>query len=132
MPQLANLVLKDGAATPVNHTYAPRDITNGIATLEESNGVPIANNRIAVALTRTPQGRHKATLKGTFPVVQTQTINGVDSPVIVRSAYFDLTFSFSDTSTEQERKDVIALLASALKSDATVSYDMIAKLQAVY
>lgn len=132
MPQLANLVLTDRAATPVNHTFIPRDIVNNVATVEESSGIPIGNNRVSIGLTRTAQGRQKATLKGSFPVVQTQTINGVSSPVVVRQAYFDLTLNFADTSTEQERKDVVGMLYSALDPSKTLVNDVVTKLQAIY
>lgn len=133
MPQLANLVLTDRATTPVNHTFTPRDVVNNVATVEEaSGGVPIGYNRVSIALNRTQAGRYKATLKGSFPVVQTQTINGVSSPVVVRTGYFDLTLSFDQTSSEQERKDVVGMLASALDPSKTLVNDVITKLQAVY
>nr|UUW21330.1 MAG: coat protein [Sanya fiers-like virus 26] len=133
MPQLANLVLTDRAATPVNHTFTPRDIVNNVATVEEATGgVPIGFNRVTVGLVRTQSGRYKATLKGSFPIVQTQTINGVSSPVVVRTGYFDLTLSFDATSSEQERKDVVGMLASALDPSKTLVNDVVTKLQSVY
>jgi len=132
MPQLASLVLTDRAATPVNHTFAPRDIVGNVATVEESTGVPIGNNRVSVSLTRNQSGRYKATLKGSFPVVQTQTINGVSNPTVVRTAYFDLLFTFADNSTEQERKDVVGMLYSALDPSKTMINDTLTKLQGIY
>lgn len=133
MPQLANLVLTDRAATPANHTFTPRDIVNNVATVEEATGgVPIGFSRVSVSLNRTQGGRYKASLKGSFPIVQTQTINGVDSPIVVRTGYFDLTLAFDATSTEQERKDVVGMLASALDPSKTLVNDVITKLQAVY
>lgn len=130
MPQLANLVLEDRSATP-NHTFVPRDIIAGVATVEESTGIPIGNNRISVSLVRTQGGRYKATLKGSFPIVQTQTVNGISNPVVVRTGYFDCTFAFAENSTEEERHNVVGLLYSALDPGIWVN-DVLTKLQGVY
>lgn len=132
MPQLQNLVVTDRAATPVNHTYVPRDIVSGVGTVVESTGVPIGENRLSIALGRTAQGRQKPVLKGVFPIVQTQTINGIATPVVVRTAYAEVTFSFDSTSTEQERKDVVGMIASALDASKTLVNDTVVKLQGVY
>nr|UUW21334.1 MAG: coat protein [Sanya fiers-like virus 27] len=132
MPQLANLVLTDRASTPVNHTFTPKDIVSGVATVEESTGVPIGNNKVTLSLSRNGSGRFKATIKGTFPIVQTQTINGVSSPVVVRTATAELNFYFAETSTEQERKDVVGMMYSALDPSKTLVNDVVTKLQNVY
>jgi hypothetical protein len=132
MPQLGNLVLTDRAATPVNHTYTPRDIVNGVASVVESTGIPIGDNLFTASLTKTSGGRYKAVLKGTFPVVQTQTINGVSTPVVVRTTYAELTFSFADTSALQERKDALGLMASSLDPAKALINDMLTKLENIY
>lgn len=132
MPTLQNLVLTDRAATPVNHTFVPRDIVNGLGTVVETGGVPIGENRVSLALNKTSTGRYKAVLKYAFPVTQTQTINGVSTPVVVRTAYADITFTFDATSTEQERKDAVGMVYSSLDAGKTLVNDMLIKLQGVY
>lgn len=132
MPQIQNLVVADRAATPVNHTYVPRDIVGGVATVVESTGVPIGDNVITLSLKKTDQGRFKATLKGRFPVVQTQTINGISTPVVVRTAFGECVFSFESTSTLQERKDVVGLIANSLSASAPLVNDTLTKLEGVY
>lgn len=132
MPQLQNIVLTDRAATPVNHTYTPRDIVGGVAEVVESTGVPIGDNRFTVSLKETAQGRFKGVLKGQFPIVQNQTINGVTTPVVVRTSYCTVEFSFDKSSTEQERKDCVGLMQSSLDASKTLVNDSIVKLQGVY
>ncbi len=135
MPQLQNLVLTDRATTPVNHTFTPRDIVGNVATVVESTGVPIGDKRVSLSLTRTNgSGRYKAVVKGVFPIVQDQTINGVTTPTIVRTAYADVEFTFDASSTEQERKDVVGQIYTALgtSAGAVMVNDMITKLQGVY
>jgi len=132
MPQLQNLVLTDRAATPVNHTFTPLDIVNGLGTVVESLGVPIGNNRVSIALNKTTQGRYKAVLKFQFPIVQTQTVNGVSTPVIVRTSYVDATFTFDPASSTQERKDVVGMFQSAFDSSEALTNGVLVDLQGIY
>lgn len=133
MPQLQNLVLTDRATTPVNHTFAPLDIDpkTGVASVSEGNGVPIGSPKYTILLKRV-NGRYKAQLKLSVPVVQTQTINGISTPVVVRTAYVDAMFTFDGGSSEQERKDVVGMFESSLGSTKTLTNDVLTKLQGVY
>lgn len=132
MPQLQNLVLTDRESTPVDHTFVPREITDGVGVVVESTGVPIGDNRFSVSLRRTAEGRYKATLKGVFPIVQDQTVNGIVSPVVVRTSYVDMTFSFDETSEESERNNVVGMAQSALDAAELLVNDTLVKLQGVY
>jgi len=66
------------------------------------------------------------------PVVSTQVINGISTPVIVRTAYVDSTFTFDATSSEQERKDIVGMFASSLDSTKVLVNDTLVKLQGIY
>lgn len=132
MPQLQNLVLTDRSDTPVDHTFTPRGIQGNVAEVVESSGVPIGDSRVTISLNKTSGNRYKAVLKLEVPVVQTATINGIDTPTVVRKAYAECTFSFDSSSTEQERSDLVGMLASALAEDKTLINDTIVKLQGIY
>lgn len=133
MAQLQNLVLTDRAATPVDHTFVPADISQtGLGTVVESADTPIGDKRVQVAMNKTASGRYKGTLKMQIPVVQTETINGVSTPKVVRTAYVDLSVTFDPTSLLQERKDVIGMLQSALDSSKTLVNDSLVNLKSVY
>lgn len=134
MPQLQNLVLTDRAATPVAHTFVPESIAQGgVASVVESTGVPFGNNRVTLSLTRAPStGKYKAVMQFTFPIVVTATVNGVSVPEIVRTSYANLTFTFDPSSSEQERKDVVGMVQSALDASKVLTNDTIVKLQAPY
>lgn len=132
MPQLTSLVLKDGKATPANHTFTPRDIVNGVATVAESSGIPIGDTRISVSQTRNSNGRHKHTTKFVVPVLQTETINGVSTPKIVRTAFAEVHFNFDQTSNEAERKDVIAYVSQAFLSTSALTFESASKLEGIY
>jgi len=131
MPQLQNVILTDRATTPVNHTFTPRDIVDGIATVVETTGVPVGENRLTLSLRRNAT-KIKGRLVLTMPVVQTETINGISRPSVVRFAIAEVLFSFDSTSTEDERKNLVGMLESALGASKTLVNDTFVKLQNVY
>lgn len=133
MPQLQTTVLTDRKATPVAHTFTPRDIVSGVGTVIETTGVPVGNSRLSVSLAQTASsGRYKAIVKLAVPVVATSVINGVSTPIVQRTAFADLTFTFDSTSSEAERNDLVGMLASALAADKPLINDAVVKLQGIY
>lgn len=132
MPQLQPLVLKDRQATPVSHTFTPRNIAGGVGEVVESSGVPVGENRVTISLRKTQGGRYKGTLKMSFPIVQNQTVNGVTTPVVVRTGYLALETDFDSTSSEAERNNAIGQLADSLGVSQVLVNDTLVKLQGVY
>jgi hypothetical protein len=132
MAARTNLVLKDRASTPVNHTFTPDGTdTNGVHLFSEKVGVPAGYSRFTASLRRTAE-KYRATLKLVVPVTQTQTINGVSSPVVVRTAYAEVNFTFDNLSSVQERADVVGqTLDSLLASQAQIN-DMVVNLSDIY
>lgn len=131
MPQLQNLVLTDRQATPTNHTFIPRDIIDGVATVVEPGASPVSDNRLTLSLRR-GSDKVKGRMVLTIPVVQTEVINGISRPSIVRYAIVDMNVTFDATSTEAERKDAIGMFASSLDVSKTLVNDTFVKLQNVY
>lgn len=132
MPQLGNLVVNDRETTPVAHTFIPDGIQGNSAAVVESTGVPIGNRRFVINWSQTGTGRYKRTVRLTVPTVQTSTVNGVSTPVVVRTAYAECTFTFDSTSTEQERANLVGMLADALSASKTLVNDTVVKLQGIY
>jgi hypothetical protein len=115
MPQFASVVLKDSA--DANHSFVPRDIVGGVATLVSSTGVPLADKTISISNTRTSTGRRKVQLKLAIPVIQDVVVGGISKPTAVRTAYADVVFTFDGSSTTVERADLLAYLYNALEED---------------
>lgn len=135
MTARANLVVNDRNSTPVAHTFSPDgDDTNGVAVFSEKTGVPAGNPKFTASLVVSPQtGKRKATLRLTVPVVQTQTINGIATPVIVRTAYVELNATFDGLSVEQERKDAIGLMYNAMAPTGQTMIDsLLTKLEDIW
>lgn len=132
MPQLNPLVLKDQASPQVSHTFNPRDVTAGIATLAESAGVPLGESRITFATNRATSGRVRVTIKLSVPVVQDATVNGVTRPTVVRTSYVDMTFNFDGSSSLKERQDIIGFICSLTGKDQAMVQGVLADLQGLY
>lgn len=133
MPQLQNIVLTDRETTPVNHTFTPGEIVqpNNVGVVVESTGVPIGEPKLTISM-RKVGDKLKGRLTLAVPVVQTSTVNGVSNPVVVRTAVADLGVTYAQTSTEQERANLIGMLASALDKTKVLVNDALVKGQGVY
>jgi hypothetical protein len=119
MPELTTLVLTDRALAPVDHTFSRSGgaDTNGAYTMRESADVPANSSNVRLSHRRTSNGNFITQMNAEFPVVATETVNGVDNSKLLRTAFCQMKFTFSKDSTSQERKDVIGMIQSAL--DAT-------------
>lgn len=132
MSARANLVINDRAATPVAHTYTPDgDDANGVHLFSEKGSVPAGNAKYSISL-RNTGGRYRASIRLAVPVVQTQTINGVSSPVVVRTAYAEVSTSFDPLSSTQERADCIGLMVNSLAAAQTQINDLVVNLSDIY
>lgn len=133
MAARANLILKDRASTPVNHTFSPDGTdSNGVHLFSEKVGVPASNSRFSAKLTPGKNGKARVTLKLAVPITQTQVINGVSNPVVVRTAYGEVNFTFDQLSSEQERADLVGQLADSLLATQTQINEMIVKMSDIW
>lgn len=128
MPQLAEIVLNDGAATPVAHTFAPVTTDGRSAQLKERVGLPIGYPGLNVNV-RPPvqQGDiYKVSLLLTLP--STVTVDGVAKVDYTLTAEVNL--MMSNRSTAQNRRDLRVFVANALRH-ATLQ-EVIEKLEPLY
>lgn len=132
MSARGNIVINDRAGTPVAHTYTPDgDDKNGVHLYSEKGSVPAGNAKYSIGLRQTG-GRYRGSIRLAVPVVQTQTINGVSTPVVVRTAYVEVNTSFDPLSSTQERADAVGLLANSLATSQTQINDLIVNLSNIY
>ncbi|UJQ85212.1 MAG: putative coat protein [Firnpuvirus faecenecus] len=133
MPQLQQLVLTDRETTPVNHTFVPMNIIqpNNVGVLAEITGTPIGEPGFTIS-NRRSGGKVRGRVTITVPVVQTQTINGVSTPVVVRRAIADVNLTFDETSTTQERKNLLGFLYSAFATGKVLVEDAFVKAEGIY
>lgn len=132
MAQLQSVVLKDRKSTPVSHTFVPRSVIDGIGTVVENGSVAMGEQQLSVSKRKTPGGRQKTVVKLVLPVVATETINGVQRPVIIDTDYATITFDFGPTSTQSRRSDVQGMVEDAMKADKTLIHASVVNLETVW
>lgn len=132
MSARTNLVINDRAATPVAHTFSPDGTdANGVHMFSEKTATPAGNPRVGIRLGK-KANRYEPSVQIVVPITQTQVINGVSSPVIVRTARARLDFTFDALSTDQERKDIVAFMANTLAASQTQVNDLLVGLGDIY
>jgi hypothetical protein len=127
---IANLVLADGQATPVNKTFSPADCTSQLATwTDRSSGINIGFPEVTLSLTK-GQDQCKVLAKVVVPTLE--VISGSDggytpSPKVAYQTLGKVEFVLPARSTLQNRKDVVAfvknLLTNAVMTKITEEYE---------
>lgn len=133
MANLQNLVITDRQPTPNNYTMTPDGEVGGVGYVAaaDASGITISKKRLALSR-RVSGERVRFVEKWQFPLMVSQTINGVTVPTVAKIAYVDVTFNFSNLHTEQERKDVVGMVHSAHAPGKALIEDTIVKDTAVY
>lgn len=116
MPANGNITIADGATTPVNHTFNPSGLDGAKGTAqftERTDGVFVGESKLDVTVRPVTKGQptRKVVLLLTLPK-RTTDVNGN-----VSVAYENLgkaEFTYSATSSTQERKNLRVLLSNAM------------------
>lgn len=119
MPAIGNLVLKDGQATPANHTYTPvnADVAGLAKWADKASGTPSGYD-IATLQFREPvsgNALYRTTTKLVMPTISDGS-DGSPAGTKIRTAYADVSIACPEGSTNQERKDLLAGIISFLQS----------------
>lgn len=132
MPSMQNLVLKDRATTPVDHTFVPANLAGGVGRLVESSGVKVGDSSFSISSRKTPNGRYKATLKLEIPKTEVAVVNGVNVDTVTRVAYATAEFSFDAKSTTAERNNLVGMFADSLAKTKTIVDKTVVDLEGVW
>lgn len=139
MSAIANIVVNDGQATPVAHTFSPARAVADMALLEDrSSGIYIGYNKLTFELVRPSGSSDKANrnlrlkLKIETPkmeVVSNNTVSGIaPAPTVSYRPVAELVCTFPERCTLQDRKDLQALmrnvLANSFVTDAFEKYEL--------
>lgn len=135
MPAVANIVLADAQATPVNHTFVPvGQDTNGVWWFEDQSAPsPIGYNRISVHVIRPANagaganaGDRVSRVKiaihtPKLEVIGNNALGITPAPTVAYVPRFNAEFILSDRTSLQDRKDLRKyadfLFANALITD---------------
>jgi hypothetical protein len=116
---MANIVVPDAASTPVDHTFVPVDLVDGLAHWQEraadsSVGYWDLNLRSRAPSKRDGTGVYKVTTSLRIPVVADETVNGIVMPKLVRFHQISVTHFMPADGLLQERKDVRKILSGII------------------
>ena len=134
--QIKNLVLKDGQATPADHTFTPQTSQKGTAPaewLERNSGSPIGYNRVTALVSASQSGVSKVSLVIATPKLQSLGAGccvDQNTPQVSFTEFANIVFKLPASSTIQDRKDILALAKNLLASDQVVA--MVENLEPAY
>jgi hypothetical protein len=135
MPTFQSIVLTDATTpTPVDHTLVPQSNEGGTAIVAESGTTKFGELRLEIT-PRFNRGNGQKLLvdiRLVRPMVVTETINGVPVSKIAWTDLFTGQFSMGYESTVQSRKDLIAMVASAMADSKPLLYDTVTKAEGIY
>lgn len=114
MASFANIVINDGLATPVAHTFAVKTNDNGVSVWEDRvSGVPVGYSKV---ITRISETKDQRTVKIDILVPILEAVSGANNQGFTppaKVAYQNigkLEIRTSSRSTLQQRKDILAFL----------------------
>lgn len=127
MPAIKNIVINDGLATPVAHTFAPAKTQADYAQLEDrSSGIYIGYNKLVFKLDR-PSGNSnvanrnvKLAVRVETPKMETLSNNSAagiaPAPTVSYRPWVEVNGCFPERSSKQDRKDLRVYLIGVLQS----------------
>lgn len=120
MPVMANIVLKDGATTPVNHTFNPMSLRNDLGTYVDKSGTTLKTRpsiTIGVRPASSSNQGHKVTARITLPHVVTPEDGTccIPADAVVPFSYVSIEFLRHNVASDQNVKDLLAFLADFVK-----------------
>lgn len=139
MPAIGNVVINDGATTPVAHTYGPAGIEGIVASYADRvTGIPVGYLTLDVSLRKpSPKSIEKmylATFTIKTPILEVtspSTASGIQpAPTVGYKPICEIKFWLPERSALQDRKNLRAY-AKNLLNDAVVT-SVVEQLEAVY
>lgn len=137
MPALGNVVINDGATTPVAHTFGPVGTKDGVSSYaDRSGGIAVGYPTITVSLIQPSKTSklYKARIKVVMPVLETisnSTVSGIlPAPTKGYDMSADVTFILPERSSLQNRKDILAYCKNLLADAVTTA--IVQNLETVY
>jgi hypothetical protein len=136
VPAFAQLLLTDSES--IQHTFDPKRIDGDVAYWVERTltDVPIGFETLSMKLRQPPSNTgggpayYKFVADLQLPVVVTETVNGVDNPIVARSARAKVELLLPADSSSEERSNLRSLIKEALGS--AMCADLVDDLSNVY
>lgn len=118
MPAFADIVIKDGAATPVDKTFSVKKTVGTVSVWEErSSGIPVAYTKLQ-SETKESDTVRRVKLSVSLPVLE--AVAGVNAqgytpaPAVAFMLRGNVEFILPQRCSTQNRKDIAAFVKNAL------------------
>jgi len=128
MAAIATLTLPDGLATPVNHTFSPVNVINGVAKWSDrSSGIALGYPTVTYSLRQPVKGSraYKLSMKVWTPILEQtspSTSTGIQpAPTKAYDLLFTIEAILPERSTLQQRKDILAYVKAALSNSVVTN-----------
>lgn len=135
MPTMQNVILKDRQATPVSHTFNPRDLRDGVGHLAKPNADGTSVGESKVRISSRPKGGNKweTTYETVFPKVVSEMVNGVAVPRVIGTSVIRTVVEWSPEHTETERDNAMGMHQSGLdKTGQPLLYPILVQRQGIF
>lgn len=138
MPAIGNLVINDGQATPVAHTFAPVGVEANVAKhADRSGGIPVGYGIVTIGMRNPGNGQggvYKASIKVLIPSLEQtspSTATGIQpAPSVAYTTAAHLDFLLPARGTLLDRQNILAYVKNALSNASIVS--VVTNLETVY
>lgn len=134
MPAFGNLILNDGLATPVAHTFAPQSIVGRVAVYNDRvSGIQAGFGRLEVEIKPPQQGVSNTKVIAKLAIPKVVTYNDTSGKPVTRVDYTplcEIRFVMPTQQTLAERKDLLAYAKNLLSHADFVK--LIHDLEAIY
>lgn len=122
MGNLANIVLNNGVATPVAHTFEPagKSVEGVVSFADKVLGIAIAYPTLTLSLRRPTKTARSYKVMGKIVIPALEASTGVNSQgftppsTVAYSTMGTFEFVLPERSTLAERKDIVAYMTNAL------------------
>lgn len=132
MSARTTITVNDRANTPVAHSFTPRaNGTTDVALFVEAQSMSIGERKITIS-TKKANGKTRARILIENPTLVTEVVNGVNVPKVPRTCFADLTFTFPDGCSLQERKDTVGFMANLLLATQAMVNSAIVDLEGIW
>lgn len=127
MPQIKNISIADGQATPATKLFTPvtsQKDSSPAVWYERSASSPLGYRRITLFVKADVKGVSKVRLVIADPVLATFGANccvDASTPQVAYTDFFDATFSLPATSTLGGRKDILAYAKNLLANEFVIA-----------
>lgn len=119
-----SVTVQDGATTPSDVVFDRYGASPGAVQLR-ARGATVSADKVLTLKTTESSERTKVMAVLRVPVVQTETVNGISSPKIVRTAYFRGEFTFDGDASDEERRDILSYVETLLGSGVAEVADVL-------